>query len=41
VAIATFTIFLCFWAFITLAGSFFRGPGWLWSWPWQHIYFDL
>ncbi|HEY0752601.1 MAG TPA: hypothetical protein VGD98_01365 [Ktedonobacteraceae bacterium] len=41
VAIATFTVFLCFWAFITLAGSFFRGPGWLWVWPWQHIYFDL
>jgi quinol-cytochrome oxidoreductase complex cytochrome b subunit len=41
VAIATFTIFLSFWAFITLAGSFFRGPGWLWVWPWQHIYFDL
>jgi quinol-cytochrome oxidoreductase complex cytochrome b subunit len=41
VAIATFSIFLGFWAFITLAGSFFRGPGWLWVWPWQHIYFDL
>jgi menaquinol-cytochrome c reductase cytochrome b/c subunit len=26
---------------ITLAGSFFRGPGWLWEWPWQKIYFDL
>ncbi len=41
VAIATFTMFLMFWAVITLAGSFFRGPGWLWVWPWQHIYFDL
>lgn len=41
VAIVTFTMFLSFWAFITLAGSFFRGPGWLWVWPWQHIYFDL
>jgi len=41
VAIVTFTIFLSFWAFITLAGSFFRGPGWLWVWPWQNIYFDL
>lgn len=41
VAIATFTMFLIFWAVITLAGSFFRGPGWLWIWPWQHIYFDL
>jgi menaquinol-cytochrome c reductase cytochrome b/c subunit len=41
VAIVTFTMFLVFWAVITLAGSFFRGPGWLWYWPWQHIYFDL
>jgi menaquinol-cytochrome c reductase cytochrome b/c subunit len=40
-AIVTFTMFAVFWAVITLAGSFFRGPGWLWIWPWQHIYFDL
>ena len=41
VAIVTFTMFVIFWAVITLAGSFFRGPGWLWVWPWQHVYFDL
>lgn len=41
VAIVTFTMFVVFWAVITLAGSFFRGPGWLWVWPWQHVYFDL
>lgn len=41
VAIITFTMFVVFWAVVTLAGSFFRGPGWLWVWPWQHIYFDL
>lgn len=41
VAIVTFTMFVVFWAVITLAGSFFRGPGWLWVWPWVHIYFDL
>jgi len=41
VAIVTFTLFLMFWAVITLAGSFFRGPGWLWVWPWDHVYFDL
>jgi len=40
-AIVTFTMIAVFWAVITLAGSFFRGPGWLWIWPWQHIYFDL
>jgi quinol-cytochrome oxidoreductase complex cytochrome b subunit len=42
VAIVTFTMFVMFWAMITLAGSFFRGPGWLWAWPWQNgVYFDL
>lgn len=41
VAIITFTMFLVFWAVVTLAGSFFRGPGWLWVWPWDHVYFDL
>src|ERR1700730_6162585 len=41
VAIVTFTMFLVFWAVVTLAGSFFRGPGSLCAWPWQHIYFDL
>ncbi|QBD82297.1 hypothetical protein EPA93_42495 [Ktedonosporobacter rubrisoli] len=41
VAITMFTMFVVFWAVITLAGSFFRGPGWLWIWPWQSIYFDL
>jgi menaquinol-cytochrome c reductase cytochrome b/c subunit len=42
VAIVTFTMFLVFWAVITLAGSFFRGPGWVWTWPWTGgIYFDL
>jgi len=41
IAIVTFTMFIVFWAVITLAGSFFRGPGWLWVWPWQNVYFDL
>ncbi len=41
VAIATFTMCVVFWAVVTLAGSFFRGPGWTWVWPWQHVYFDL
>jgi menaquinol-cytochrome c reductase cytochrome b/c subunit len=41
VAIATFTMCVVFWAVVTLAGSFFRGPGWIWVWPWQHVYFDL
>jgi quinol-cytochrome oxidoreductase complex cytochrome b subunit len=41
VAIVTFTMFLIFWAVVTLAGSFFRGAGWVWTWPWIHIDFDL
>lgn len=42
VSIAVFTMFLVFWAVITIIGSFFRGPGWLWVWPWDgRVYFDL
>ncbi len=42
VAIVTFTMFVVFWAVITMIGSFFRGPGWLWTWPWNTgVYFDL
>lgn len=41
IAIAVFTLFLVFWACLTLFGSFFRGPSWIWTWPWQGIYFDL
>ena len=26
---------------VTLIGSFFRGPGWNWVWPWKGIYFTL
>jgi quinol-cytochrome oxidoreductase complex cytochrome b subunit len=41
IAIVTFTMFVVFWASVTLIGSFFRGPSWIWTWPWQHLYFDL
>ena len=40
-SIALFTMFAIFFAVTILAGSFFRGSGWVWIWPWQHIYFDL
>jgi menaquinol-cytochrome c reductase cytochrome b/c subunit len=33
-AIMMFTMFLMFWAILVLAGSFFRGPGFNWVWPW-------
>jgi menaquinol-cytochrome c reductase cytochrome b/c subunit len=26
---------------VTFIGSFFRGPGWNWVWPWEGIYFTL
>lgn len=41
IAIIVFTMMLIFYAVITLVGSFFRGPGWHWIWPWQQMYFDL
>jgi menaquinol-cytochrome c reductase cytochrome b/c subunit len=40
-SISVFTIIAVFFAIATLMGSFFRGAGWQWVWPWQHIYFDL
>ena len=36
--------FLCIMFFgigVTLIGSFFRGPGWNWVWPWEGIFFTL
>jgi len=26
---------------ITFLGAFFRGPGWSWVWPWNHLYVEL
>ena len=26
---------------VTFIGSFFRGPGWNWVWPWDGLYFNL
>jgi quinol-cytochrome oxidoreductase complex cytochrome b subunit len=26
---------------VTFIGSFFRGPGWNWVWPWEGIFFNL
>jgi menaquinol-cytochrome c reductase cytochrome b/c subunit len=40
-SITLFTIFAVFFAIATLAGSFFRGSGWQWIWPWQGVFFDL
>jgi len=37
-----FTVFLMFWAVLVIIGSFFRGPGFLFVFPWNAgIFFDL
>jgi hypothetical protein len=41
-AMSLFTIFLMFWAVLVLIGSFFRGPGFNFVFPWNAgIFFDL
>jgi menaquinol-cytochrome c reductase cytochrome b/c subunit len=41
-AFVGFTMFLVFAAVVTLVGSFFRGPGFEWIWPWvDNLYFEL
>jgi len=42
VAITLFTILFMFGAILTIIGSFFRGPGYNWTWPWaQGVFFEL
>jgi hypothetical protein len=41
-AISMFTIFLMFWAVLVIIGSFFRGPGFNFVFPWNDgIFFEL
>jgi hypothetical protein len=41
-AVALFTIFLMFWAVLTIISSFFRGPGYLFIFPWADgLFFEL
>ncbi len=41
-AICLFTIFLMFWAVLTIMGSFFRGPGFNFVFPWvDGLFFEL
>jgi menaquinol-cytochrome c reductase cytochrome b/c subunit len=41
-AIALFTYFLMFWAVLVIIGSFFRGPGYNFVFPWtQGLFFEL
>ena len=41
-AVTVFTVFLMFWAVLVIIGSFFRGPGFNFVFPWEvGIFFDL
>ncbi len=41
-AISIFTVFLMFWAVLVIIGSFFRGPGFNFTFPWRDgMFFDL
>ena len=41
-AISLFTIFLMFWAVLVIIGSFFRGPGFNFMFPWSDgLFFEL
>jgi menaquinol-cytochrome c reductase cytochrome b/c subunit len=42
IAITMFTVLFMFGAVLTIIGSFFRGPGYNWVWPWaQGVFFEL
>jgi menaquinol-cytochrome c reductase cytochrome b/c subunit len=42
IALTLFTMMFMFGAVLTIIGSFFRGPGYNWVWPWaQGVFFDL
>ena len=42
VALSLFTMLFMFGATLTIIGSFFRGTGYNWVWPWaQGVFFEL
>jgi hypothetical protein len=42
VALTLFTLLFMFGSILTIIGSFFRGPGYNWVWPWaQGVFFEL
>jgi menaquinol-cytochrome c reductase cytochrome b/c subunit len=42
IAITLFTAMFMFGATLTIIGSFFRGTGYNWVWPWaQGVFFEL
>lgn len=41
-AVSMFTVFMMFWAVLTIIGSFFRGPGFNFVFPWNDgLFFEL
>jgi menaquinol-cytochrome c reductase cytochrome b/c subunit len=41
-AICIFTVFLMFWSILVIIGSFFRGQGFNFTFPWNdHVFFEL
>jgi menaquinol-cytochrome c reductase cytochrome b/c subunit len=41
VVVTVFTVVAIAALVLTLIGTFFRGPGWSWVWPWNHLYVEL
>jgi len=42
IALTMITLLFMFGAILTIIGSFFRGPGYNWTWPWaQGVFFEL
>ncbi len=41
VAVVLFSVLLGAAIVLTIIGTFFRGPGWAFVWPWHHLYLEL
>ena len=41
VAVLSFTMLAALVVALTVIGAFFRGPGWSWVWPWDHLFLEL
>ena len=39
--VTVFTIVAVMALALTVVGTFFRGPGWSWVWPWSHLYAEF
>ena len=39
--VTVFTIVAVAALVLTVVGTFFRGPGWSWVWPWSHLYAEF